>query len=158
MANENIVYATTEVFGALVATACEQSAAFRDKFVHNPQETLNQFLTQNGAQLRIDDNVNIMVHENDAATLHVAVPAYSSSSGARLSDAQLEQIAAGEVVGSVAGILGVLGAAATLGTAGTAASIAIGAAVVGAATLGAVGVTAGVAGITVGALAATDTI
>ncbi len=151
MSSPSEVYATTEVFGALVAMACEQSPEFHEKFVRDPRGMLNKCLEQHGGKVHIADDMDIVVHENSADVLNVAVPAYHGQGTNTLSDEQLEQIAAGEFVFSaLAAILiplGTVGAATATVIAGTSASIGAGTAVaLGAATIAGIGL--GAAGIT----------
>ena len=63
----------------------EEDPAFRNRLVTDPGSALQEVL-----DIEIPDDFNVVVHEDDARTAHLVLPASSE-----LTDAQLQQAAGG---------------------------------------------------------------
>ena len=75
---------TESMMGKLVAKA-EEDADFREQLLADPGSALHEALG-----IKLPEDFNVVVHEDDARTAHVVLPA-----SAELTDAQLQQAAGG---------------------------------------------------------------
>lgn len=80
------------MMGKLVAKA-EADTDFREQLKANPSSALKEAL-----DIEVPDDFNVIVHEDDARTAHLVLPA-----SAELTDAQLQQAAGGEWCGDLVG-------------------------------------------------------
>ena len=64
----------------------EEAPAFRGRFISNPGSVLKEVFG-----IEVPEDVNVFVHEDDARTAHLVLPA-----PAELTDAQLELAAGGD--------------------------------------------------------------
>ena len=70
----------------LIAKA-QQDADFRGRLVANPSSALKEAF-----DIEVPEDFSVMVHEDDARTAHLVLPASTE-----LTDAQLQQAAGGEI-------------------------------------------------------------
>ena len=70
----------------LIAKA-QQDANFRGRLVANPSSALKEAF-----DIEVPEDFSVMVHEDDARTAHLVLPASTE-----LTDAQLQQAAGGEI-------------------------------------------------------------
>ena len=73
----------------LIAKA-QEDASFRESLLDEPSSALKKAF-----DIEIPDDFNVVVHEDDARTAHLVLPA-----SAELTDAQLQQAAGGGICGS----------------------------------------------------------
>ena len=67
----------------------EEDKDFRNQLLTNPNSAL-----QEAFDIKIPDDFNVVVHEEDSRTAHLVLPAF-----AELTDAQLQHVAGGSCIG-----------------------------------------------------------
>lgn len=147
--NNNKICASTEIAGVVLTN--ELPTEQLDNFASDPHSVIACYLDLDFA------NIAIHVVENSAEEIHIALPYYDKIEAIRsevLADTSMNDVAGGEVITALTFLFGSIGFAFGIGTVSTATAtfttgavvggIAITAAVVGSATVGAIGAGAAV--------------
>jgi len=91
---------TPEVAAALLADRCRQEPQLADRLRDNPRICLEKLSNR-----ELPKTFKIVLHDNSDDTWHLPLPRYSQDQDQRLSEEQLEKIAAGEAFVTTGGIV-----------------------------------------------------
>ncbi len=106
------MHITPESIAAMIAERCYQDAAFRQKLLANPRDTLEDAM---GDQ-QLPEDLEMILQQNDDKHWYIPVPNVRENQ--QLSEEQLEKVAAGEVGFAVVFTGAVLSALLTVGVLG----------------------------------------
>lgn len=93
----------------LIIEQAWKNPEFKREFVSDPKGTIEKYSGQ-----KMPDNVKIVVHEEDANTMHMTIP-LAPKNLSELSDDDLERVAGGTDVVITAAIIGAVAATAAAG-------------------------------------------